>query len=103
MSFTVNLCGEGLLINRFNSSNMSKSKQAKLQRQQERDNKVAFFEAQKENLKNRKADTLEEISEKLEIEDIKAFPMEEIEKIKFSMPEIYGRLKDAKRKLESES
>ena len=54
-------------------------------------------------MKNRKADTLEEISEKLEIEDIKAFPMEEIEKIKFSMPEIYGRLKDAKRKLESES
>lgn len=67
MSFTVNLCSEGLLINRFNSSNMSKSKQAKLQRQQERDNKVAFFEAQKENLKNRKADTLEEISEKLEM------------------------------------
>ena len=64
---------------------------------------MAFFEAQKENLKNRKADTLEEISEKLEIEDIKAFPMEEIEKIKFSMPEIYGRLKDAKRKLENES
>ena len=28
------------------------------------------------------------------IEDIKAFPMEEIEKIKFSMPEIYGRLKE---------
>lgn len=67
MSFTVNLCSEGLLINRFNSSNMSKSKQAKLQRQQERDNKVAFFEAQKENLKKRKADTLEEISEKLEM------------------------------------
>lgn len=37
------------------------------------------------------------------IEDIKTFPMEEVEKIKFSMPEIYGRLKDAKRKLESES
>lgn len=37
------------------------------------------------------------------IEDIKSFPMEEIEKIQFSMPEIYGRLKDAKRKLESES
>lgn len=34
------------------------------------------------------------------IEDIRKFPMEEIEKIKFSMPEIYGRLKDAKRKLE---
>ena len=63
MSFTVNLSGGGLLINRFNSSNMLKSTQEKLQRQQERDNKVAFFEAQKENLKNRKADTLEEISE----------------------------------------
>jgi hypothetical protein len=35
------------------------------------------------------------------IEDIKTFPMEEVEKIKFSMPEIYGQLKDAKRKLES--
>ena len=67
MSFTVNLSGGGLLINRFNSSNMLKSTQEKLQRQQERDNKVAFFEAQKENLKNRKADTLEEISEKLEM------------------------------------
>ena len=66
MSFTVNLSGGGLLINRFNSSNMLKSTQEKLQRQQERDNKVAFFEAQKENLKNRKADSLEEISEKLE-------------------------------------
>ena len=37
------------------------------------------------------------------IEDIKTFAMEESEKMKFSMPEIYGRLKDAKRKLESES
>mgnify|MGYP002970724045 CR=1 FL=1 len=70
MSFTVNLSGGGLLINRFNSSNMLKSTQEKLQRQQERDNKVAFFEAQKENLKNRKADSLEEISEKLEEEGL---------------------------------
>ena len=62
MSFTVNLSGGGLLINRFNSSNMLKSTQEKLQRQQERDNKVAFFEAQKENLKNRKADSLDEIA-----------------------------------------
>ena len=67
MSFTVNLSVGGLLINRCNSSNMLKSTQEKLQRQQERDNKVAFFEAQKENLKNRKADSLEEISEKLEM------------------------------------
>ena len=41
MSFTVNLSGGGLLINRFNSSNMLKSTQEKLQRQQERDNKVS--------------------------------------------------------------
>ena len=34
-------------------SNMLKSSQEKLQRQAERDSKVAFFEAQKENLKNR--------------------------------------------------
>lgn len=67
MSFTVNLSGGGLLTNRFNSSNMLKSTQEKLQRKQERDNKVAFFEAQKDNLKNRKADTLEEIAEKLEM------------------------------------
>lgn len=67
MSFTVNLSGGGLLTNRFNNFNMLKSTQEKLQRQQERDNKVAFFEAQKDNLKNRKADTLEEITEKLEM------------------------------------
>lgn len=44
-----------------------KSTQEKLQRQAERDQKVAFFEAQKENLKNVKADTLEEISKKLDM------------------------------------
>ena len=61
MSFTVNLSGGGLLINRFNSPNMLKSTQEKLQRQQERDNKVGFFEAEKKKKKNRKADSLEEI------------------------------------------
>lgn len=44
-----------------------KSTQEKLLRQAERDQKVAFFEAQKENLKNVKADTLEEISKKLDM------------------------------------
>lgn len=66
MSFTVNLSGGGLLINRFNSSNMLKSTQEKLQRQQERDNKVAFLK-HKRKFENRKADSLEEISEKLEM------------------------------------
>ena len=47
MSFTVNLSVGGLLINICNSSNMLKSTQEKLQRQQERDNKVAFFEKPK--------------------------------------------------------
>ena len=67
MSFTVNLSGGGLLMGRLNSSGMLNSTQEKLQRQQERDNKIAFFEAQKENLKNQKAETLEEIAEKLEM------------------------------------
>ena len=43
MSFTVNLSGGGLLINRFNSSNMLKSTQEKLQRQQERDNNCLLY------------------------------------------------------------
>ena len=41
MSFTVNLSGGGLLINRFNSSNMLKSTQENLQRPQDRDKNVA--------------------------------------------------------------
>lgn len=67
MSVTVKLSGGGLMMNRLNSSNMLKSTQEKLQRQQERDSKIAFYEAQKEHLKNRKAESLEEIAEKLEM------------------------------------
>lgn len=44
-----------------------KSTQQKMERQNERDNKVAFFEKQKENLKNMKGDSLEEISKKLDL------------------------------------
>lgn len=51
MSFTVNLSGGGLLINRFNSSNMLKSTQEKLQRQQEQDNKVAFLKHKRKSEK----------------------------------------------------
>lgn len=36
------------------------------------------------------------------IDDIKNFPMDEVEKSKYSQPNIYGRLKAAKRKLEVE-
>lgn len=44
-----------------------KSTQEKLDRQAKRDNQIAFYEQQKENLKNMKANTLEEISRKLEL------------------------------------
>ena len=41
---------------------MLKSTQDKLQRQADRDGKIAFFEAQKENLKNMKSLNLDDIS-----------------------------------------
>jgi hypothetical protein len=44
-----------------------KSTREKLQRQEERDNKIAFFENQKSSLKNRECDSLEDISKKLEM------------------------------------
>lgn len=43
-----------------------KSTEEKLERQEKRDDQVAFFEKQKENLKNRKCDTVEKIAEKLD-------------------------------------
>ena len=44
-----------------------KSTQDRLNRQAERDNKIVFFEQQKENLKNMKADTIDEIARKLDM------------------------------------
>ncbi len=44
-----------------------KSTQEKLERQEKRDNQIAFFENQKENLKNMECNSLEEISRKLEL------------------------------------
>jgi len=44
-----------------------KSTREKQQRQAERDNQIAFFEKQKENLKNREGETPEEISRKLDL------------------------------------
>ncbi|MCM1175487.1 MAG: hypothetical protein NC341_10610 [Blautia sp.] len=43
-----------------------KSTEEKLERQEKRDSQVAFYEKQKENLKNRKCSTVEEIAEKLD-------------------------------------
>lgn len=44
-----------------------KSTQEKMQRQEERDNKIAFYEKQKDNLKNIKCETVEEIAKKLDL------------------------------------
>ena len=53
-------------INLF-SNNGLKSTQDRLDRQAKRDNQIAFFEQQKENLKNIKADSIEDISRKLDL------------------------------------
>ena len=53
-------------INLF-SNNGLKSTQDRLDRRAKRDNQIAFFEQQKENLKNMKADSIEDISRKLEL------------------------------------
>ena len=53
-------------INLF-SNNGLKSTKDRLDRQAKRDNKIAFFEQQKENLKNMKANSIEDISRKLDL------------------------------------
>ena len=50
----------------FNDYNGLKSTRDRLDRQSKRDNKIAFYEHQKENLKNMKTDSIEDISRKLE-------------------------------------
>ena len=53
-------------INLF-SNNGLKSTRDRLDRQAKRDNRIAFFEQQKENLKNMKSDSIEDISRKLDL------------------------------------
>ena len=53
-------------INLINNNGL-KSTQDRLDRQAKRDSQIAFFEQQKENLKNMKADSIEDISRKLEL------------------------------------
>ena len=66
MSYTINFSKQmsGIL---HPNPNMLKSTKEKMERQSERDSKVAFFEAQKENLKNMKTETVEDIAKKLEM------------------------------------
>ena len=67
MSLTLNLGKNNLLSAIQSNPNMLKSTQEKLQRQADRDNKVAFFEAQKENLKNMQSLDLDDIARKIEL------------------------------------
>ena len=53
-------------INLFRNYGL-KSTQDRLERQAKRDNQIAFFEQQKENLKNMKSDSIEDISRKLDL------------------------------------
>ena len=46
---------------------MSKATQDRMERQAKRDNQIAFFEKQKENLKNMKSNSLEDIQRKLDM------------------------------------
>ncbi len=66
MSYTINFSKQmsGIL---HPNPNMLKSTKEKMERQSERDSKVAFFESQKENLKNMKTETVEDIAKKLEM------------------------------------
>lgn len=49
------------------SNSMLKSTQEKMERQQKAGNEIAFWEKQKENLKNKECGTVEEIAKKLEM------------------------------------
>ena len=81
MSVTINLSSGGKMSSMLSNNSMLKSTVEKLQRQTERDNKVAFFEAQKENLKKTEASDVEGIAKKLELyhsyeDEIKAVKQE---------------------------
>lgn len=53
-------------LNQFGNYSL-KSTKDRMERQAKRDNQVAFFEQQKENLKNMKTDSIEDISRKLDL------------------------------------
>lgn len=66
MGYTIQFSGKSIM-GWLRSGSRLKSTQDKMERQADRDEKVAYFQAQKENLKNREATTIEEIARKLEI------------------------------------
>ena len=67
MGVTINLSSGGKMSSLLANNSMLKSTREKFQRQAQRDSKVAFFEAQKENLKKTEASDIEGIAKKLEL------------------------------------
>lgn len=57
----------GSILRRMNSAGMLKSTQDRLERQEQTQKQVDFFEKQKENLKNVTCESVEEIAEKLKM------------------------------------
>lgn len=55
------------ILRRMNSAGMLKSTQDRLERQEETQKQIDFFEKQKENLKNVTAESVEEIADKLKM------------------------------------
>ena len=55
------------ILRRMNTAGMLKSTQDRLERQEETQKQVDFFEKQKENLKNASCGSVEEIAEKLKM------------------------------------
>ena len=67
MNFSVNgFNGISIFSQRFRTAGMLKSTQDKLERQEKAQNQIELFENQKENLKNMKCDSIEDIARKLD-------------------------------------
>lgn len=67
MSISMKSTSLSLLTQRFGTVGMLKSTKEKLERQENMQTKVAFFEAQKDNLKSMQCDNLEDVARKLEM------------------------------------
>lgn len=67
MNISMKSTSLSFLTQRFGTAGMLKSTNEKLERQENMQTKVAFFEAQKDNLKNMQCENLEDIARKLEM------------------------------------
>lgn len=67
MNINIQRLSSSILSGMVTGGSGLKSTQQRMQRQEERDNKIAFFEKQKDNLKNMKCETVEDIAKKLDM------------------------------------